>query len=60
MITRRAILAAFGREPKIPTEETSLNGFAKLYNDYVRGLQDGRIDLGAWRLVERAWRRMTE
>ena len=32
----------------------------KLYNNYVKSLQGGRVDLDAWRRVERAWRRMTE
>jgi len=60
VIARRAFFAVFAREPKIPTEEAELNGFAKLYNNYVKSLQGGRVDLDAWRRVERAWRRMTE
>lgn len=59
-MTRRLVLlspAAAATPPPV-TDTDKLNEFAELYNGYVAGLRDGKLDLKLWRQVCRAWRGM--
>ena len=61
---RRDLIAMSGcavvPEPKLPSDEATMNAFAATYNDYVANVQRGVVDLHKWQAVLKAWRRLQQ
>lgn len=58
-MTRRLLLALFGRPTPAPTDLDDLNHFATHYNRYVESLRAGHLELKQWARVDAAWHQLT-